>query len=227
MKLIVLVGFSKGLGKAIFDQLRKGLKPGKVELLALGRNTKDFPKYDAVAYQEADLLKDDCWESLSERIPSNTELLDVFINASVIEPIAVVGSLNSYQLESAVTVNYVSPMKLVNQLASLQKKNKFTMNIFNITSGASTRPIEGWALYCSTKAAFKMFLDVTHKESEGTISVTHIDPGVVDTDMQKTIRSKSNKEMKNVQQFRDLNLSNNLKSPQDAARDVLAYSGIR
>jgi len=72
-----------------------------------------------------------------------------------------------------------------------------------------------------------MFLDVTHKESEGTISVTHIDPGVVDTDMQKTIRSKSNKEMKNVQQFRDLNLSNNLKSPQDAARDVLAYSGIR
>lgn len=226
MKLVVLVGFSKGLGKAIFDQLLKGLKPGERELLALGRKTKDFPQYNSVIYQEADLLKDDCWDSLSQYIPSNTESLDLFINASVIEPIAVVGSLDSYQLESAVKVNYISPMKLVNQLLFLQQKGKFTLNIFNISSGASSRPIEGWALYCSTKAAFKMFLDVADAEAQDILHITHIDPGVIDTDMQRTIRSKSNKEMKNVQQFRALSHSNKLKSPQEAARDVLAYSEL-
>ena len=120
MKLVVLVGFSRGLGKAMFEQLIKGLKPGERELLAIGRNTKNLPKYESVTYQEADLLEHDCWDSLSQDIPSNTESLDVFINASVIEPIAMVGALKSYQLESAVKVNYISPMKLVNELVFLK-----------------------------------------------------------------------------------------------------------
>lgn len=223
MRFLILVGFSKGLGKAIFEQLLESLKPNEIELLALGRNTKNLPKYDAVTYIEADLLKDNCWELLSKQIPSNTTKLDVIINASVIEPIAAVGSLSGMQLDNAVKVNYISPLKLINQLVYFQQKHHFLLNILNITSGASSKAIEGWSLYCSTKAALRMFLDVTYAESKGNMELTHIDPGVIDTDMQRTIRSKSEKEMKNVQQFRELNKSNQLKSPHEAARDVLVH----
>ena len=223
MRVIILVGFSKGLGKAIFEQLLKSLALGEVELLALGRNTKNLPKYDAVTYIEADLSKDNCWELLSKQISSNATKLDVILNASVIEPIAAVGSLSRMELDDAVKVNYISPLKLINQLVNYQQKNHFLLNIFNITSGASSKAIEGWSLYCSTKAALRMFLDVTYAESKGNMELTHIDPGVIDTDMQRTIRSKSEKEMKNVHQFRELNKSNQLKSPYEAARDVLAH----
>jgi len=221
MRLIILVGFSKGLGKAIFEQLLKSLTPNEVELLAVGRNTMIQPKHRAVTYLEADLLNDNCWESLSKYIPTNVSKLDVIINASVIEPIGIVGSLNEVQLDNAVNVNYTSPMKLINQLVCYQQKQNFFLNIFNITSGASNKAIDGWSLYCSTKAALKMFLDVSFSESQGKMELTHIDPGVIDTDMQRTIRSKSEKEMKNVQQFRELNKSNQLKTPHEAARDVL------
>ena len=62
MKLILLVGFSKGLGSAIFEQLLVGLQPGRRELLAVGRNTNKLPLYDSVTYLEVDLLKTDCWD---------------------------------------------------------------------------------------------------------------------------------------------------------------------
>lgn len=225
MKLILLIGFSRGIGKAIFEQLRAVIQPGKIELLAIGRNTQNLPEYNAVVYKEANLLENDCWVKLSEHIPTHVDTLDVFINASVVEPINMVGSLDSYQLEQAVQVNYISPMKLINELVSLQKKLKFNINVFNISSGAATKPIEGWSAYCSTKAGLKMFLDVVNIESGSNLSVTHIDPGVVATDMQKTIRSKSVKEMKGVQQFINLNNNNHLKTPQDAALEILKTSG--
>jgi len=226
MKLIILIGFSRGLGKALFDSLIVGLKPGEVELLALGRNINNVIKHDAVSYQETDLLNDDCWDLIPTYIPGNIKLLDVFINASVIEPIGAIGSLNTEKLEDTVKVNYISPMKLVNKLIAVQNKTDFAMQIFNISSGASSRAIDGWALYCSTKAALKMFLDVAEIESEGLVSVTHIDPGVMDTDMQKTIRSKSSKEMKNVQAFKELKSTNTLKSPKEAAKELLHRLGF-
>lgn len=225
MKLIILIGFSRGLGKALFDSLIGGLKPGEVELLALGRNINNVIKHDGVSYQEADLLNDDCWDLMSTHIPGNIKLLDVFINASVIEPIGMIGNLNTQKLEDAVKVNYISPMKLVNKLISIQNKTNFAMNIFNISSGASSRAINGWSLYCSTKAALKMFLDVAEIESLDLVSVTHIDPGVMDTDMQKTIRSKSSKEMKNVQAFKELKSTDTLKSPKEAAEELLSNLG--
>ena len=227
MKLILLVGFSKGLGKAMFEQLLIGLQAGRRELLAVGRNTNKLPTHEGVTYLEVDLLKTDCWDTLLTCIPNNIESLDIFVNAGVIEPIGVVGTLDNNQLENAIRVNYSSPMKLINKLVFIQKKLNFLLNIYNISSGASSTPIEGWSLYCSTKAAFKMFLDVTDKESKGTISVKHIDPGVVDTDMQNTIRSKSNKEMKYVHKFIQLKESNSLQSPKEAATEVLVKSGHR
>jgi len=223
MKLIILLGFSKGLGKAIYQQLIIGLKPNERELLALGRNVNDFSHHECIQYQEVDLLKMDCWEGFKLDIHNNVKTVDVIINASVIEPIGAVGCLESNKIEDSIYVNYISPSKLVNSLIAQQDGTDFTLNLYNITSGASSRPIDGWALYCSTKAAFRMFLDVVQAESEGQVSVKHIDPGVVDTDMQRTIRSKSEEAMKDVQQFKELKNSNKLKSPEQAARDVLVY----
>jgi len=226
MKQILLIGFSRGLGKALFEQLLTKLKHGELELIAIGRHIENLPKYDGVIYKQADLSKDDCWNSLLEFIPDSINDLDIFLNASVVEPINKVGALDSHLLGQAVQVNYLSPMKLINGIISLQKKSNFHINVFNISSGAASRAIDGWSAYCSTKAALKMFLDVANIETGESLAVTHIDPGVIDTEMQKIIRSKSSKEMKGVQQFINLDSDNLLKSPKVAALDVLKKSGL-
>ena len=222
MRLIVLIGFSRGLGKALFKELLPKLQSGKTELLALGRNTEDFHEIESVSFYEIDLLNIECGTDVSTCIPKNIEQLDVIINASIIEPINTVGNLDNSLVENAAKVNLISPIKIVNELVALQRDLKFCMSVFNISSGASTNPIEGWAMYCSTKAAFKMFLDVLDKETGKLLMVKHIDPGVIDTDMQKLIRSKSIAEMKNVEQFRNFELTNKLKSPLEAASEILS-----
>jgi benzil reductase ((S)-benzoin forming) len=224
MKLIILVGFSKGLGKAIYEQLLPTLIPGKRELLALGRNKKNNIYHDCVTHLEADLLISNCWDKI--HIPKKTKSIDVIFNAAVIEPIGTVGAIESDQVESAVKVNYISPMTLVNTLMEQQKKSNFELKLNNITSGASSKAIEGWALYCSTKAAFKMFLDVVCLESGNNVSIRHINPGLIDTDMQKAIRSKTEKEMKNVHNFIKLKKSNSLKSPYEVGKNVLEEAGL-
>src|SRR5262249_60732308 len=59
-----------------------------------------------------------------------------------------------------------------------------------ISSGAAHRIIDGWALYCTTKAAGETFFDVVASQvkQDERISVVNIDPGQMDTRMQENIR---------------------------------------
>ena len=97
----------------------------------------------------------------------------------------------------------------------MQKKTKLI--IYNISSGASSKPIEGWSAYCSTKSATKMMLDVISLENSNVL-VHHHDPGMVDTNMQKKIRSTNKYKMKNVAFFREAKLT----EPEDAAKKIVA-----
>lgn len=221
MKLIVLIGFSRGIGKEIFEQILPSLKKGEKHLLAIGRSSKGFKTNDCVTFHELDLLDNQCWKQISKLIPKAAHQVDLIFNAGVIEQIENVGRLEPFLAENAAKINFVSPIKITNEFVSSQKEINFQMRVFNITSGASLRPIEGWSLYCSTKAAFRMFLDVLNEESGPDIQIEHIDPGVVDTDMQRVIRDSSVSEMKNVQHFRDLDSSDKLKTPYQAASEVI------
>ncbi len=62
--------------------------------------------------------------------------------------------------------------------------------IVNISSGAAHRPQEGWSAYCAGKAGLAMLTRSVHLEygNQG-IRVFGFAPGVVDTDMQGSIRA--------------------------------------
>lgn len=62
--------------------------------------------------------------------------------------------------------------------------------IVNLSSGAAHRPQEGWSAYCAGKAGLAMLTRSVHLEyGDQGIRIFGFAPGVVDTDMQGTIRA--------------------------------------
>lgn len=62
--------------------------------------------------------------------------------------------------------------------------------IVNLSSGAAHRPMEGWSAYCAGKAGLAMLTRSVHLEyADQGVRVFGFAPGVVDTDMQGSIRA--------------------------------------
>lgn len=61
--------------------------------------------------------------------------------------------------------------------------------VVNISSGAAMNYVEGWSAYCTSKAALAMLTRAAAAELEGRCRVYGFQPGVVDTEMQGTIRA--------------------------------------
>jgi benzil reductase ((S)-benzoin forming) len=221
LKIIFITGISKGLGASLFSNITK-LKDYYVigvgrnftdDQLALSRSNEnfkimfcDFGYKPSINLKELDLTKFD------EMIFIN--------NAGTIEPIRKVGSLGDFEdIQKHININLTSVIYFINCIISF-KKRETPLKILNITSGAAEKPIQGWSLYSSTKKGIKTFLN-SLKEESTIIDVHHIDPGVMDTEMQKSIRNSNPKDFPLVNDFRDFYLKGELKTPDQVALSIV------
>jgi len=222
MRLIILTGINKGLGEAIFNVIKKS-KETNILVITRRLNLKqtDISKSNNVDVLIKDLSEITDVSFITSKIDYSKYNEIVFINnAASILPIGKVGSFKENELMQIFKLNTLFPMMLINDLV---KEAKHIVKIVNVSSGAAKTPIEGWALYCSTKASNEMYLEVLIRESieKSNIFVYNIDPGVMNTDMQKVIRSKSQKDFPRVSDFKNLKESNQLVEAEDVANDIL------
>lgn len=115
---------------------------------------------------------------------------DILINnAATIGPI---GRMLDVQIEdwaASIDTNLTSAFHAI-QLALPAMLARGRGTIVNISSGAAHRPQEGWSAYCAGKAGLAMLTKCTHLEYAAMgIRIFGFAPGVVDTDMQGTIRA--------------------------------------
>lgn len=144
----------------------------------------------------------------------------VFINnAGTVEPIGLVGQSAEVELARSVAINFVAPMVIANVLRRVAQDRGVKLKVFNISSGAALKPIPGWGAYCGSKAGARMFFDVLLSEG---VDVRHIDPGVMNTDMQTTIRAASPDHFPPVDRFRTLAAEGRLLAPDAVAARILA-----
>ena len=219
MRNIVLTGTSRGLGRCLFQELSV-LKD--VHLFALGRSFSEQAQHMVATFVPCDLSRFEDLPVLSEVIPADGDV--IFINnAGTVEPIGEIGMLDMEELHRAAQVNFVSPMGLCNQLVHFCRENGQCLKVINISTGAVNYPIVGWSVYCSTKAAIKLFLDVLVEQGKtsGDIEVVHVDPGVMDTDMQQHIRSSSLDEFPRLMEFLAYKEEGKLRAPEDVANDIV------
>lgn len=223
MGIIIITGISSGLGKELVElSLNRNEK-----VIGIGRRfTEDQKALLSRSPQRVILIEYDLFNSmdfirLREELKSNigNESEITFIhNAGVINPIAKVGGINSEKnIENHININYTLPVLLTNFLMNHTEKN---IRILNISSGAAESLIEGWGLYCSSKKAYKVFLDVAEKESLN-LSVKHIDPGVMNTEMQSEIRKATELDFPEVNYFKGLKTGGVLRDPKDVAAEII------
>lgn len=193
-KTAIVTGASRGIGKATALELarsganvvlaarsRDALTDACKELETLGAKTW------ACACDVADYAQ---VESLVVGAQDHFGSLDILINnAGVIEPIARLEDAKPESWAQIININLVG----VFHAARAVLPHFFQQGrgvIINVSSGAAYQPLEGWSAYCASKAAVAMLTrSLALEAGPKGVTVYGLQPGVVDTQMQGTIRA--------------------------------------
>ncbi|WP_051259117.1 SDR family NAD(P)-dependent oxidoreductase [Chitinibacter tainanensis] len=213
MRLVLIVGGSQGLGLAlvqaytaagwqVIEFSRSGTGVGHVYL--------DISQQDLASYTHV----------LSQLATQPWQEIILINSAASILPIAGVGQMAEGELLAALTCNLVNAIRLIEHFVRLFATHPARKVVAQISSGAALRPIAGWSLYCASKAGLEHYLRVLALEQASQpqpIRVVSIDPGVMDTAMQATIRAADSAQFTELPRFQARYAAGELRAPRQVA----------
>jgi len=166
MKNILITGTSRGIGKAI-----------KQELENRG--------YNCITPTHEDLdLNDE--KSISAFLANLDISIDGLVNNAGINIIGMIDSLDDQKISQMVNINLIAPLKLIQHVA-VGMKNRRQGKIINISSIWGVRSKEQRSLYSMTKFGLNGLTKSLARElGEYNILVNSIAPGYVNTEMTQT-----------------------------------------
>jgi benzil reductase ((S)-benzoin forming) len=223
MKYAIITGSSRGLGEAIANRMLEE----KVKVIGVARSDneklRDLAKQLGGEYHfyPCNLASTTEIRSVFHEISEltfndQTDQVYLINNAGIIEPIETAGQLDDQAIATNIQVNLTAPIQISNLILKNANESKTPLTIVNITSGAAERPVHGWSLYCSTKAGINMFTKTTGLElvnQQSQIKVIGYSPGIMDTEMQSTIRSSSEEAFAELDTFKDYKVKGMLRTP--------------
>ena len=117
--------------------------------------------------------------------------IDLWVNnAGLLGPIAPLALADGDEVAQTIEVNVTGVAHGSSVFAAHVRERPGRGVLVNISSGAATKPYEGWAAYCATKAAVDQLTRVVAlEEARHDLSAYSLAPGVVDTEMQVAIRA--------------------------------------
>lgn len=223
MNLYIVTGTTKGLGAALAERIARDAGN---ELIAIAR-AAEAPIPGGFRL-EADLADAESLEAacdrMQQRIAGKRYAKAVLINnAGVVSPVGPLDQVDADDLERNLAVNLTAPMRLMRRF--LRATGDVALRrIVNISSGAARRPIFGWSAYCAAKAGLDMASRCVALEAAtrgSRVEVVSLAPGVIDTHMQGVVRSVGVEDFPDLERFKELHASGQLRSAEDVARDIL------
>ena len=215
-KTVIITGANRGLGKAFAEVL---LRDEDCRVISISRRlSEEQKKYTPkqFCFVEADLSEGTITDKISILKDIIADEPIYFINnASIIKPVVKIEDLDETAIDATLSVNIKATMMLTTYLLKNFSKNPLTF--VNISSGAANRAISNWSLYCSSKACIQMFFKTAESEYKQH-RFFNIDPGVMDTGMQQSLRAI---DFPDVENFKELKKEGLLKAPIDVAEDIL------
>ena len=222
MDIVIVTGASKGIGYELSKQLKE---EGK-KVIGIARTVPE----DADTFVSADLSDTDHLDKLIlSIIEENIEIATSFSlinNAGMVDPIGLIGSVQAEVITKAIAVNLTAPILISNAFISRLQNFGGTKRIVNISSGAGRNPYEGWGTYCTTKAGLDHFTRVVALEQTNAkypVEIVAIAPGIIDTDMQETIRASEADKFPLLAQFIDYKKQGLLSSAEQTAQKLIAF----
>jgi NAD(P)-dependent dehydrogenase (short-subunit alcohol dehydrogenase family) len=235
-QLTLLTGASRGLGRAIADQL---LRRGD-HLLTLSR--RPDATLEPVAHARGATLEQwsadlaapadvngllGAWLSdfASRHAHAMPARVNVIHNAALLAPPGPVGAATPGELADSLRVGLEAPVLLTATFLRLTAGWKADRRVLFISSGLGRRAMAGSAPYCAVKAGLDHFaralaLDEAHP---GGARIVSLAPGVIDTDMQVQLRQADRQVFPEGERFGQLKSGGSLDAPDTAAAKVLRY----
>lgn len=225
MDLYIITGASKGIGKAIAEEL---LQDSNNQVVGVSRTSSiQHPHY---RHQPLDFSDVAAVEHNLQKVflpYPEAERLVLINNAGTLGEIGYVGEgIPNERFGFLFDINVVVPAMLMNTFLEVYRQHPAQQVVVNISSGAGKHPIDGWASYCASKAAIDMLSQTVQLEQDkrGTgVKVYALSPGVVDTDMQGHIRESDASRFSNIEKFRDYKANNELASPAAVGRKIVNF----
>ena len=196
MNYYFITGSSKGLGKSLLDLLLKDESN-----FAYGFSRTCSLKHERYQHTNVDLSDLSEVQNISFPTLKKPKSIVLINNAGMVGDVKHIGNLDNQKTIDCYNLNLITPVILTNNFIAKYTSLNCEKMVLNISSGAGRSPIDGWNVYCSTKAGIDMFSQVLKAESDidkSTIKVLSLAPGIIDTDMQIEIRKASPSGFSNV-----------------------------
>lgn len=128
-------------------------------------------------------------ELLVRRAMEEFGRVDLMVNnAGVIDPIGTLAKSDPEAWSHGIDINLKGTYYGVRAALPVMQKQGSGV-IINISSGAATSPLEGWSMYCASKAGAAMLTRCADREATGKVRVVGLSPGTVATEMQVKIKA--------------------------------------
>ena len=222
----IVTGHSRGLGAAIAGNL---LARG-VPVLGLSRTSGKLPPgRSTTALEQVQLDLSDTaaltrWlagEPIARFVDGDTTAFLVN-NAGLLEPIGPLHVQDVHAVTRAVAVNVAAPLMLAAAFAA-QTSRIANRRILHVSSAAGHKAYSGWSIYCATKAALDHHARCVVQDRIANMRIASVAPGLVDTEMQATIRATSLERFPDRQRFEEFQRQGQLRRPSEVASRLVDY----
>jgi benzil reductase ((S)-benzoin forming) len=199
MKLFMITGGSRGLGRALCEQF----SARDYKILEFSRSA---PHEYSIRMDLADPEKSRLTvaDAIAFMDPAELEELIVVSNAGMLEPIGPASSKPPSDVLRNMNTNFVSAVLILTEIIAKFQAAACRKVIVNISSGAALKGRAGWSLYCAAKAGMEHFIRCVALEQQTQawpFIPINVDPGVIDTEMQALIRASSPSDFPDVDLF--------------------------
>jgi len=221
MNYFFITGSSKGLGKSLTELL---LKDENNTVFGLARSSS--LEHERYSHTSIDLIQLNDVTSYNFPILENATKIVLVNNAGMVGDVKHVGEIDNQKIIDSYNLNLIAPAILTNNFISKYSNSNCKKLVLNISSGAGRSPIDGWNVYCSTKAGMDMFSQVLNEEikiDNSNIKVLSLAPGIIDTDMQVQIREAEQSAFSKIDNFIAYKKDGDLLQPEVTAQQVYRF----
>jgi NAD(P)-dependent dehydrogenase (short-subunit alcohol dehydrogenase family) len=233
MELFILTGASRGLGRAMAETLVAADRllltisrrpDASLQTLAAARGAALEQWALDLAHGAGAAARLETW--LRKQDPTRFSAATLINNAGLLGQVGPLQDADAETTAAALRVGLEAPALLAAAFLRATDAWGVPRKVLNVSSGAGRRAIAGWSVYCAAKAGLDQLSRVMAEDEARRPSgakVVSLAPGVIDTDMQASVRAADASGFPDRPRFMEMKASGQLASAEDAAARVLAY----
>jgi len=222
-KLAIVTGTSSGIGAALTDRLLAE----EWQVLGVARREVRRPG-EAYRHVQADLSDPDVARGRIEPLLQAELVFGACECLALVNNAASPGQKRAYGQQDAaatfrnIALNLSAPMALMDMIIRARPEGA-RLRIVNISSGLAHRPLAAAGDYCASKAGLHLAGEVLAEEGHADTAVLSYEPGIVDTEMQLSLRSEAESDFASVDVFRAMFDEGRLAEAEDVVAPVVAF----